>query len=184
MPCANRMQMGMNGVSTIRSVRDVQRLSELTWIDELVMYLLIGPGSADWWIAGLVEDWHWVGILANNWSKIDILVKDGHAIGGLMMDWYIVLILTLDWKFGLGLGEWQKGLALEWHLCHCHFLNNPPLRHFDRSHIVLVPLSIRGIELGLALGWHCGSGLAMDWTGCGVMLCAKSSSVETMCRSQ
>ena len=72
-----------------------------------------------------------------------------------MMDWGIGPRLTPDWQIGRGLTlDWRigNGLALDWQ--NDLGLNHPPLRHFGRSPIVLVPLSKWGFKLGLVKYWH------------------------------
>ena len=64
----------------------------------LVMDCWIGPGSvSDWRIDDELTDWFKVGIGLTDWPEIG--------------KW-----LVLDWHIGLGMAEWQQGLALEWHI--------------------------------------------------------------------
>ena len=54
----------------------------------------------------------------------------------------LALGITLDWQL--------SGVVFQFH----GLSDRPPLRHFGRSPIVLVPLTEWGIKLGLVKYWH------------------------------
>ena len=58
--------------------------------------------------------------------------------------------LAFDLHIGLGLAEWQQGLALEWHIVEVD-----SLRHFIRTRVVLVPLTKRGFVTRIGVRLAC-----------------------------
>ena len=81
--------------------------AKVVWVD---MNWWIGEGFAVWSRIGRLMNCRICRVLTLNWEVGQRLVKDSNR------GRYVGPKLTLDWQIGLGLAEWWKGLALDWHL--------------------------------------------------------------------